>query len=66
MSMHNIPLADLEREGLEKHGLKIGVPSQLSDCFRAGIAWALRQENEKCCEGGPHWGHAYGCPKAPD
>jgi hypothetical protein len=41
MSMHNIPLTELERDGLEKHRLPIGSPSQLSDCFRHGIAFAL-------------------------
>jgi hypothetical protein len=44
MSMHNTPLTDLEREGLEKHGLKIGTPSQSSDCFRAGMAWVLMNQ----------------------
>lgn len=42
MSMHKIPLTPLEREGLERHHLPIGTPSQLSDCFRAGMDWALR------------------------
>jgi len=41
MSMHRKPLTDLERAGLEAHGLDIGTPSQLSDAFRQGIAWAL-------------------------
>lgn len=41
MSMHKIPLTELERDGLEKHHLPIGSPSQLSDCFRHGIAFAL-------------------------
>lgn len=22
--------------------------------------------NKQCCEGGRHWGHAYGCHKTPD
>ena len=39
--MHNIPLTDLERIGLEKHRLPIGHPSQLADCFRLGIKWAI-------------------------
>ena len=43
MSMHRIPLTDLERAGLERHGLDIGTSSQLSDAFRQGIAWALSQ-----------------------
>lgn len=42
MSMHRIPLTDLERRGLEAHGLEIGTPSQLSDVFRQGMAYALR------------------------
>lgn len=37
--MHKIPLTDLEREGLEKHRLSIGQPSQLSDTFRIGMRW---------------------------
>ena len=39
MSMHKIPLSELERKGLTKHGLNIGTPSQLSDCFRHGVKW---------------------------
>lgn len=42
MSMHSIPLSKMEEEGLLKHGLPVGVPSQLSDTFRQGIAWALQ------------------------
>lgn len=42
MSMHRIPLTDLERRGLEAHGLEIGTPSQLSDVFRQGVEWALK------------------------
>ena len=45
MSMHEIPLTELERIGLEAHHLQIGTPSQLSDCFRLGIAWALKSVN---------------------
>ena len=41
MSMHKIPLTTLERNGLEKHRLPIGSPSQLSDSFRHGVAFAL-------------------------
>lgn len=41
MSMHKKPLTLLERAGLEAHGLDIGTPSQLSDAFRQGIAYAL-------------------------
>jgi hypothetical protein len=43
MSMHREPLTALEREGLEKHGLPIGAPSQLADSFRLGVRWALQQ-----------------------
>lgn len=41
MSMHTVPLTCLEHEGLAKHGLPIAKPSQLSDAFRLGVAWAL-------------------------
>lgn len=41
MSMHKVPLTKLELDGLLAHHLPVGKPSQLSDCFRFGIAWAL-------------------------
>lgn len=41
MSMHKIDLSGIEHEGLKSHGLPIGKPSQLSDAFRQGMAWAL-------------------------
>jgi hypothetical protein len=43
VSNHKTPLTDLERKGLEAHGLgrHIGQPSQLADVFRQGVAWAL-------------------------
>jgi hypothetical protein len=41
MSMHKIPLTELERSGLQHHGLNIGTPSQLSDVFRLGVKHAL-------------------------
>ena len=53
MSMHKIPLTPLEEEGLRLHGLPIGTPSQRSDTFRQGVAWAivearrLNKENER-------------------
>ena len=47
MSMHEIPLNDVEREGLVAHHLQIGKPSQLSDAFRLGVAWS---ENHKDTE----------------
>ncbi len=37
--MHNKPLTDEERNGLRLHGLKMDKPSQLSDCFRLGMAY---------------------------
>ena len=44
MSMHKKPLTQLEEEGLRAHGLPIGTPSQLSDVFRHGVAWAAAQD----------------------
>ena len=44
MSMHKKPLTRLEEEGLRAHGLPIGTPSQLSDVFRHGVAWAAAQD----------------------
>ena len=41
MSMHRKPLTALEEAGLRAHGLEVGKPSQLSDVFRHGIAYAL-------------------------
>lgn len=41
MSLHKVPLSDLERSGLVSHGLSVGEPSMTSDAFRLGIAWAL-------------------------
>lgn len=44
MSMHLIPLTKLEQEGLDKHGINPdGLPSQLADVFRHGVAWALKE-----------------------
>jgi hypothetical protein len=40
MSEHKIPLTPLEESGLRAHRLPIGKPSQLSDAFRNGVAWA--------------------------
>lgn len=48
MSLYRRPLTELERTGLKAHGLAIGMPSQLSDCFRLGIAWALANLNLIC------------------
>ena len=47
MSMHKVPLTPLEEEGLKKHGLPIGTPSQLSHAFRHGVAWVLAQKDQK-------------------
>lgn len=47
MSMHNIPLTEIEEAGLREHGLNIGVPSQTSDAFRQGVAWGLKSAREK-------------------
>lgn len=43
MCMHKIPLTEMELEGLTKHGLDTGTPSQLSDVFRLGVAFALEK-----------------------
>ena len=48
MSLHNKPLTDLEKSGLTKHGLPTDRPSQLSDVFRFGIAWALSAAKDEC------------------
>lgn len=45
MSMHRKPLTELEEEGLYAHGLIVGTPSQLSDAFRQGVAWALSNDS---------------------
>jgi hypothetical protein len=44
MSMHKKPLTAIEESGLRAHGLDIGTPSQLSDVFRQGVAWAQKAE----------------------
>lgn len=41
MSMHKVPLTQLEEDGLAAHRLPIGTPSQLSDVFRQGMKWAI-------------------------
>jgi hypothetical protein len=33
--------------------------------YIANLEARLAKE-EKCCEGGPQWGHAWDCPKCPD
>lgn len=47
MSMHNIPLTDIERVGLHAHKLPIGEPSQLSDAFRLGVRWAQQHSMQQ-------------------
>jgi len=47
MSLHKKPLTPLEEEGLKLHGLPIGKPSQLSDCFRHGVCWAEKHYKEE-------------------
>ncbi|WP_148716449.1 hypothetical protein [Chitinolyticbacter meiyuanensis] len=42
MSMHKVPLTAVEEEGLRAHRLPVGEPSQLSDAFRHGVAWAQK------------------------
>lgn len=46
MSMYKVPLSDLEREGLIKHGLSVYGHSQLSDVFRLGVQWAIQDFNK--------------------
>ena len=57
MSMHKTPLTDVEREGLEKHGLgqNIGKPSQLADAFRQGVKWGQEQERKACAKVCDSW-----------
>lgn len=50
MSLHKQPLTLLEAEGLHHHRLPLGVPSQLSDAFRLGVAWALSKSSPKSLE----------------
>ena len=55
MSLHNKKPTDYERKGLEAHGLSADKPSQLSDCFRLGMVWALSNKdltpiNEDNCQ----------------
>lgn len=46
MSMHKIPLTDLEKQGLIEHGLSMDSPSQLSDSFRLGVQFATKEFNK--------------------
>lgn len=47
MSQHKTPLTDIEMEGLKLYGLPIGTPSQLSDSFRNGFAYAKNVNDYK-------------------
>lgn len=47
MSMHRIPLTPMEAEGLKKHGLPVGTPSQLADSFRLGMSWESQYPRAK-------------------
>jgi hypothetical protein len=47
MSMHKLPMTEVEREGLLHNNLSIDKPSQLSDAFRLGIKWAEEKNREK-------------------
>lgn len=62
MSMHKIPLSNLELSGLKAHGFDVGKPSQLSDAFRLGVAWPLGNVDQDCCEKEPKNLHSCGCP----
>lgn len=43
MSNHRTPVTEIERAGMEAHGLAryIGKPNQLCDVFRQGVVWGL-------------------------
>lgn len=43
--MHKTPLTQSERLGLTSHGLTVDAPSQLSDCFRLGMAWEANKQS---------------------
>lgn len=61
MSMHNKPLTPLEDAGLLAHGLPRSTQSQLSDCFRQGVTWALQNVQIETCKLGAY-GTAYDGP----
>jgi|TARA_R110000851_G_scaffold41409_3_gene103971 hypothetical protein len=44
--MLNVPLSSLEQAGLLAHGLATDKSSQLSDSFRLGVAWALKNDKK--------------------
>lgn len=50
MSMHRIPLTEVEEYGLRAHGLDIGTPSQLSDAFRQGLKYGQLDSNSEIAE----------------
>jgi len=41
-----------------------GNPAIMAE-LKGGVFYKAVMPND-CCEGGPHWGHAYGCKKVPD
>lgn len=49
MSMHKIPLTEVEREGLVTHCFAVDSPNQLSDSFRLGVAWSEAKKVEWTC-----------------
>ena len=55
MSNHKTPLTAVERAGLLAHGLgrNIGVPSQLADVFRQGVAWGISQRQNESAATAP-------------
>jgi hypothetical protein len=65
MSKHKTPLTELERKGLEAHGLGryIGQPSQLADAFRQGVSWALSEAKKESVDETECWicGEEYPC-----
>jgi hypothetical protein len=66
MSMHKIPLTNLELSGLRAHGFEEDSPSQLSDAFRLGVKWALEHADNECCKKEGKLTHSYGCTKGRD
>jgi hypothetical protein len=52
MSLLKYSLTSIEERGLVSHGLSVNEHSQLSDCFRLGIKWAL--ENPELLQDSEH------------
>ncbi len=55
MSMHKTPLTQSERLGLTSHGLTVDAPSQMSDCFRLGMAWEANAQQQHLAEYMAEW-----------